>query len=99
MRVTVCRWTGQEAAALRCAMRLSLREFAARLGVSDRMVSRWEAAGRHIQPRPFTQALLDTALRRADDETVERFVQTVRRCGGSGDHNVARSTRGQVARR
>lgn len=75
-------------------MRLSLREFAARLGVSDRMVSRWEAAGRRIQPRPFTQALLDTALRRADDETVARFLQAMRHCGGSEHHNVAGSSRG-----
>lgn len=72
--VMVSVWTGQEVAALRCAMRLSIRGFAERLGVSDRMVSRWEAAGRGIRPRPFTQSLLDTAVRLADDETRERFV-------------------------
>ena len=40
---TVLQWTGREVRALREARRMSVREFAAHLGVSDRMVSKWEA--------------------------------------------------------
>ncbi|MGH3468647.1 MAG: helix-turn-helix domain-containing protein, partial [Thermocrispum sp.] len=56
---TVRHWTGREVRALRAAQRMSIREFAAHLGVSDRMVSKWEAAGEHFQPRPMNQAALD----------------------------------------
>jgi transcriptional regulator with XRE-family HTH domain len=72
-RVVVTTWTGVESRALREAMRLSVREFAARLGVSDRMVSKWEAGRAAVRPRPFTQGLLDTALALADDECRARF--------------------------
>ncbi len=41
--VTVQRWSGREARLLRDALRMSLRDFAAYLGVSDRTVSNWEA--------------------------------------------------------
>ncbi|MGH3433573.1 MAG: hypothetical protein ACRDQB_12135 [Thermocrispum sp.] len=34
---------------------MSVREFAQHLGVSDRMVSKWEAAGGQIRPRPVTR--------------------------------------------
>src|SRR5690606_39491908 len=70
---TVRHWTGREVRALRAAMRMSIRDFAAHLGVSDRMVSKWEAAGEHISPRPVNQAALDTALRRSSPEVRERF--------------------------
>ena len=52
---------------------MSVREFAAHLGVSDRMVSKWEAGGRGIRPRPINQQALDTSLRQADPEAQERF--------------------------
>jgi transcriptional regulator with XRE-family HTH domain len=70
---TVQRWTGREARALRLALRLSVRAFAAALGVGVRTVASWEADGAHLQPRPEMQAVLDTALRRADDEAKHRF--------------------------
>ncbi|RSN14791.1 hypothetical protein DMH25_07535 [Streptomyces sp. WAC 01325] len=41
----VTKWTGREVKALREAVRMSLMEFAEKLGVSDRIVSRWEADG------------------------------------------------------
>jgi DNA-binding transcriptional regulator YiaG len=41
---TVPLWSGREVRALREARRMSVREFAAHLGVSDRMVSKWEAS-------------------------------------------------------
>src|SRR5689334_9821735 len=70
---TVHRWTGVEVRALRDAMRMSLREFAAHLGVSERMVSKWEAGRENIQPRPVNQAALDTCLNRSDPDTHARF--------------------------
>lgn len=68
-------WTGQEARALRLARRMSIREFAEHLGVSDRMVSKWEAAGAQLRPRPVNQHALDESLRRVDVLTRTRFWQ------------------------
>ncbi|MFJ1756639.1 NB-ARC domain-containing protein [Kitasatospora sp. NPDC088134] len=70
---TVQRWSGREARALREALRMSVRAFAAHLGVSDRTVSKWEAGGEQLFPVPDSQALLDTVLDRADPDAVERF--------------------------
>ncbi len=75
--VTVARWTGAETKALRQAMRLSIRAFAAHLGVDARTVNKWEARGNTITLLPDTQALLDTALSRAPEEVKTRFTQTV----------------------
>ncbi|WP_246485765.1 YdcF family protein [Kribbella qitaiheensis] len=50
-----------------------MREFAALLGVPDRTVSKWEAAGESRTPRPHMQAILDTALHLADAEAQARF--------------------------
>lgn len=52
---------------------MSVRAFAAYLGVSDRTVSKWEAGGQQLTPLPDSQALLDTALERADAAVQERF--------------------------
>jgi formylglycine-generating enzyme required for sulfatase activity len=52
---------------------MSIREFAAHLGVSERMISKWEAAGAEIRPRPINQAALDTCLSRSDPDTQARF--------------------------
>ena len=70
---TVQRWTGIEARALREAKRMSIREFAAHLGVSERMISKWEAGQENIRPRPVNQAAFDTALARCDPDTQARF--------------------------
>ena len=51
-------WSGREVRALRQARRMSVREFAAHLGISDRMVSKWEAGGDSIRPRSLNQAAL-----------------------------------------
>lgn len=67
---TVRHWTRTEIRALRAARRMSVREFAAHLGVSGRIVSRWEAGAR---PRPVNQAALDTSLALSDPQTQERF--------------------------
>lgn len=56
---------------------MSVREFAAHLGVSDRMVSKWEAGGRSIRPRPVNQEALDTSLAQASPEVRARFAAAV----------------------
>jgi hypothetical protein len=75
---TVQRWTGREAQALRMALRLSVRGFAAFLGAGVRTVAAWEAKGVSICPRPEMQAALDTALNRAGDDVKARFEKRVR---------------------
>jgi transcriptional regulator with XRE-family HTH domain len=72
--VTVLSWSLVEVRALRAAVRLSVREFAVYLGVSDRQVSKWEAGA---VPRPTRQAMLDTVLRQADIQVQRRFVGLV----------------------
>jgi transcriptional regulator with XRE-family HTH domain len=71
--VTVQQWSGVEVRALREAKRMSLRDFAAHLGVSERMISKWEAGRENIRPRPVNQEALDTALARCDPDTKARF--------------------------
>lgn len=71
--VSVQQWTGREASALRAALRMSTRAFAEHLGVALRTVAKWESLGAETQPRPDTQAILDTALARADAAAHARF--------------------------
>jgi transcriptional regulator with XRE-family HTH domain len=70
---TVRRWTGLETKALREALRLSVRDFAAHLGVGTRTVGKWEARQSEITLRPELQAVLDTALAQASEEEKARF--------------------------
>ncbi|MEV6007436.1 hypothetical protein AB0M29_11565 [Streptomyces sp. NPDC051976] len=70
---TVHQWTGLEARALRSALRLSVRAFAEHLGVGMRTVSKWEKLLADTEPRPDTQAILDTALARASTDAHARF--------------------------
>jgi transcriptional regulator with XRE-family HTH domain len=49
--------------------------FADYLGVSNRMVSKWESAHATICPRPFNQRLLDVALEHANPIERKRFLQ------------------------
>jgi transcriptional regulator with XRE-family HTH domain len=71
---TVNYWSGREARLLRHALRLTVRAFAEELGVSARTISKWEAAGPALTPRPELQAALDTMLRRANEDEHLRFV-------------------------
>lgn len=66
-------WTGASAAALRRAMRMSVRDFAAHLGVASRTVSYWEAKGAAVTPLPQTQDILDAALDTASPGAARRF--------------------------
>lgn len=77
MTVTVQRWTGREIRALREAKRMSIREFAGHLGISERMVSKWEAAGEAITPRPVNQSALDSSLTASGPEVHSRFADTL----------------------
>lgn len=70
----VTKWTGREVKALREAVRMSLMEFSEKLGVSDRIVSRWEADGEQASLRMVNQAALDTLLAKADKDVQGRFV-------------------------
>lgn len=88
--LTVRQWTGREARALRLARRRTVRAFAEELGVGVRTVSKWEQYGADTQPRPDTQAILDTALARATTEERERFHSLL--TGDGAQYPGARST-------
>jgi DNA-binding XRE family transcriptional regulator len=75
--ISVTVWTGREVRALREAKRMSVREFAKHLGVSERMVSKWEAGGEAIRPRPVNQAALDTSLALSSAEVKSRFARMI----------------------
>jgi hypothetical protein len=66
-------WTGRETRILREARRMTVREFAAHLAVSDRMVSVWEASGARVRPGSLNQAGLDESLRRCSEDERRRF--------------------------
>lgn len=78
---TVERWSGLEVRALREASRMSTEEFATRLGVSDRMVSKWEARKDTIRLRQVNQAALDTLLAGSAPDVHERFASLARSLG------------------
>lgn len=66
-------WTGVQVRLLRRVRRMSVRQFARHLGVSDRAVSMWEAGGASVRPRPVNQAILDESLRRCSAVERHRF--------------------------
>ncbi|MGH3929900.1 MAG: DUF5919 domain-containing protein [Pseudonocardiaceae bacterium] len=84
--ITVNRWTGFEAKLLREACRLSIRDFAAHLGVGVRTVNKWEARQSSIMLLPYMQEILDTAFAQASDETRARFVSMA--YGDSPDYQI-----------
>jgi transcriptional regulator with XRE-family HTH domain len=71
----VPQWTGKEIYALRVARRMTVRRFAAYLGVSDRMVSKWESGNRDVVPQLYNQQALDITLERANAVEKERFTR------------------------
>lgn len=92
--VSVGRWTGREAGLLRQVLRMSVRVYAAHLGVGIRTVSKWERFGTSTTPWPDTQAILDTALARADAAAQARFEQLLQgpirpRTGGMPSLTIA----------
>jgi 3-keto-L-gulonate-6-phosphate decarboxylase len=73
MGAVVARWSGLEARALREAKRMSVREFAAHLGLNDAAVASWERRGALAQLRYETQQLLDVDLAALDEAGLQRF--------------------------
>ncbi|MFI6345222.1 helix-turn-helix domain-containing protein [Streptomyces sp. NPDC050560] len=87
---TVHHWTGLEARALRLALRLSVRAFAERLGLAVATISKWEKLRSATEPRPDTQAILDTALGRADASVHLRFETLLSEMAGPGQMAAGR---------
>jgi DNA-binding transcriptional regulator YiaG len=58
---TVDRWPGREAKLLRQALRLSIRDFAMRLGVGARTVNKWEAQRLWLTTSPDNRRLGETS--------------------------------------
>jgi hypothetical protein len=73
MMAVTGRWSGREAAALRLARRMSVRAYAAHLGVAAATVGNWDRRGDRARLRTETQQLLDIDLGRASDEVRQRF--------------------------
>ncbi|MEW2301948.1 SUMF1/EgtB/PvdO family nonheme iron enzyme [Streptomyces sp. NPDC006655] len=72
----VGRWTGAEVKALRTALRENSRDFASRVGVSQRNLVLWET-GRTKRIRPSNQEALDTVLSTAGAPAQERFAALI----------------------
>jgi hypothetical protein len=66
-------WTGREAGALRQARRMSIRAYAAHLGVAVATVSNWDSRGVRARLNTETQQLLDVDLDRASEDVRKRF--------------------------
>lgn len=94
MGSVVARWTGREARAFREAKRMSVRDFAAHLGVNDAAVSNWERRGGEARLRYDTQQLLDTDLTRSEPEVADRF-ELILRSEITDEHSAVASSRGE----
>ncbi|RJQ79995.1 hypothetical protein D5S17_09500 [Pseudonocardiaceae bacterium YIM PH 21723] len=75
---SIAHWTGHEAKLLRQALRLSVRGFAARLGIGVRTITKWETLGADRTPNSYMQGVLDTALLQAAPEAKQLFEHLVR---------------------
>ena len=53
--MTIVKWSGVEARALRLARRMSVRQFARHLGFNDAAVANWESRGSEARLRHHTQ--------------------------------------------
>ncbi|MEU3452877.1 DUF5919 domain-containing protein [Micromonospora sp. NPDC006766] len=96
---TVHQWTGRETRALRQALRMSIKDFSAHLGVAERTVSKWEAGQENVRPRPEMQAALDTALSKAGEDGRDRFILALNLNEPRLSPDTARSDLGATARR
>jgi 8-oxo-dGTP pyrophosphatase MutT (NUDIX family) len=70
-------WTGRTACLLQSAMRMTNEDFAERLGISVRTVTRWHAAP-NMTHRIEVQQILDTAYEQAGEAVQRRFQLLVR---------------------
>jgi transcriptional regulator with XRE-family HTH domain len=67
-------WTGADATALRDALQMPQREFAARAGVSLSVVKKWARRKTTIELQPFFGELVDGMLKQATREQRRRFL-------------------------
>ncbi|MEU0818906.1 NUDIX hydrolase [Streptomyces mirabilis] len=74
---TVGTWTGRTACLLQQAMRMTNEEFAERLGLSDRTISRWHSSPA-MTHRPEVQQILDLAYEKAGEAVHRRFALLMR---------------------
>ena len=70
-------WTGNTACLLQQAMRMTNEEFAERLGLSDRTITRWHSSP-EMSHRPEVQQILDTAYEQAGEAVQRRFALLMR---------------------
>jgi len=70
-------WTGQAACLLQEAMRMTNDEFAERLGISPRTITRWHGAPEMVH-RSEVQQILDTAYEQAGESVQRRFALLLR---------------------
>lgn len=89
--ITVTIWSGREIRALREAKRMSIVAFAGNLGVSERMVSKWEAAGAEMHPRPVNQHALDSMLAASGADVLARFSALLESAPGAAVMNQTAS--------
>src|ERR1700722_1969606 len=68
----VATWTGGVASTLRVAWRLTIEDFADKLGISVRTVGKWAADQAFVPPLSMQQ-ILDTALEQAPPPVRTRF--------------------------
>src|SRR5215469_9200082 len=84
-------WTGEQADALRRALRITHEAFAAQLGIGARTVAYWRQRPDTI-PQQQMQEILDAALERASEEAKARFAQMI------GEARTASADRPGLAR-
>jgi 8-oxo-dGTP diphosphatase len=75
--VDVATWTGRTACLLQRAMRMTNEDFADRLGLSDRTISRWHSSPA-MTHRPEVQQILDLAYEKAGEAVQRRFALLMR---------------------
>ncbi|WP_405021710.1 NB-ARC domain-containing protein (plasmid) [Kitasatospora sp. NBC_00070] len=80
---TVQRWTGRESRALRESKRLSVRGFAAFLGVGSRTVSDWESPSNPKTISKVLQEALDSTLERCSPAEQARFWEAIGETSGA----------------
>ncbi|GGU99362.1 helix-turn-helix domain-containing protein [Kitasatospora aureofaciens] len=76
---TAIRWTGQKARLLQETLGLSIREFARKLGVDPRTVTKWRKHGESLTCNDEMQEVLSRTLDLASDEQRETFYSQLAR--------------------
>lgn len=80
-------WTGETAAALQVALRLSNEAFAHRLGIGVRTVAAWHKKP-SLRPQTEMQRILDTALEQAGQTAQVRFAELIGKTASTPDDRL-----------